>query len=554
MPGVCVEGEHLMSTEQLMDPQLSSISIELRPYQCDALTAIEAATLRGVRRQVVSLPTGAGKTVIFAHLILAQQTRTLILVHRDELIRQTLDKLSMVAQGTALDIGIIKAERDEHAGDVVVASVQTLQRETRLQRLAQSFGLIVVDECHHALPENSYGRILARVRADQDDGPLTVGYTATPFRSNNDPIITVGDKPGCFDEVVYTLPLMGLVAQGYLSPIVAKGIFLEGLDLDAVRTRHGDYVEHDLAEALMAADAPEHLVRGYSELAPERRALIFCPTVEMTFAVEHAFRTAGLTAASVVGSTPTDERQAIYHQVRAGTLNTLVSCTVLTEGFDEPSIDCIMLARPTKSKVLLYQCIGRGLRLWPTKEDCLLIDATGATKRHGLLSIAAELGLLVPKIPYEGPVIEEGPEGKDVAVEPRLTGYRAHDIDLAQRTRLHWVETPKGYWVVNLADRMLRVRPDGQGAYRLEVRKRDERSYTRLVDRLSQEFCFGIASDTARDAQILHMVQEGARWRQNPPSAKQEAFARKLGVRMEPGWSSGEVSDAIVAVTGEWYD
>src|SRR4029453_19570782 len=98
---------------------------------------------------------------------------------------------------------------------------------------------------------------------------------------------------------------MGLVTQGYLSPIVAKGIFLEGLDVDGVRTRHGDYVEHDLAAALMAADAPEHLVRGYEELAPGRRALLFCPTVEMTYAVEHAFRRAGLAAASVVWGTPT---------------------------------------------------------------------------------------------------------------------------------------------------------------------------------------------------------------------------------------------------------
>ena len=118
----------------------------------------------------------------------------------------------------------------------------------------------------------------------------------------------------------------------------------------------------------------------------------------------------------------------------------------------------------------------------------------------------------------------------------------------------HEFECARWSWVVNLADRMLRVRPDGQGAYRLEVRKRDERVYMRLVDRLSQEFCFGIASDTARDAQILHMVQEGASWRQNVPSPRQEAFARKLGVHIEPGWSSGEVSDAIVAITGEWYD
>ena len=527
--------------------------IALRPYQCEALTAIEAAALRGIRRQVVSLPTGSGKTVIFAHLIMQMHTRTLILVHRDELIRQTLDKLAMVSQGSDLEIGIIKAERDEHAGDVVVASVQTLQREARLQRVAQTFGLIVVDECHHALPENSYGKILAHVGADQQDGPLTVGYTATPFRPNNDPIITAGDALGCFDEVVYSLPLMGLITQGYLSPIVAKGIFLEGLNLDTVRTRHGDYVESDLAEALMAADAPEHLVRGYDELAPGRRALIFCPTVGMAYAVEHAFATAGLQAATVVGETPVDERQAIYRQVRTGNINALVCCQVLTEGFDEPSIDCIMLARPTKSKVLFYQCIGRGLRLWPTKEDCLLIDATGATKRHGLLSIAAELGLLVSKAPHEGaPLVDLPPGARDETEKP--TGYRAHDIDLASRTRLHWVETPMGYWVVSLADRMLRVRPDGQGTYRLEVRKRDEKSYARVVDRLSQEFCFGIASDTARDADILHMVREGARWRQNPPSEKQAALAKKLGVQSKAGWTSGQMSDAIVRVTGDWYD
>src|SRR6516162_5059764 len=184
-----------MSPVDVLD---TPVALTLRPYQQDALTAIEAAALRGVQRQVVSLPTGSGKTVIFAHLILERQARTLILVHRDELIRQTLDKLAMVAQGTALDIGVIKAARDEHAGDVVVASVQTLHREARLQRLAQTFGLVVVDECHHSLLENSYGRILSHVGAWREDGPLVVGYTATPYRPNNDPIITAGDTPGCF--------------------------------------------------------------------------------------------------------------------------------------------------------------------------------------------------------------------------------------------------------------------------------------------------------------------------------------------------------------------
>jgi hypothetical protein len=113
---------------------------------------------------------------------------------------------------------------------------------------------------------------------------------------------------------------------------------------------------------------------------------------------------------------------------------------------------------------------------------------------------------------------------------------------------------PKATGGVSLADRMLRVRPDGQGTSRLAVWKRDEWAYTRLVDRLSREFGFGIASDTARDAPILPMVREGATWRDKERSPKQEAFARKLGIRIHPDWRSGEVSDAIIAVTGEWYD
>jgi superfamily II DNA or RNA helicase len=504
----------------------------------------------------VSLPTGAGKTVIFAHLIVDRQPRTLILVHRDELVRQTRDKLMMVAQESTLEVGVVKAERDEHTAQVVIASVQTLARARRLQRLVQPFELVIVDEAHHALLDNSYGRILTHVSAFADDGPLTIGFTATPYRPNNDPIISTPDKPGCFDEVVYTVPLMAVVTQGYLSPITAKGIFLDALNLDTVRVRHGDYVEQDLAEALMVADAPEHLVRGYRELAMDRRALIFCPTVAMAYAIEHAFVTAGLHAAAVVGSTPPEIRQEVYQAIRAGRLHALVTCAVLTEGFDEPSIDCIMLARPTKSKVLFYQCIGRGLRLSPTtgKEDCLLIDAVGATKRHNMLSVAAELGLLIAKTPQEPPVDGETPEGDGPEATEKATSYHAHDIDLTQRTPLHWVETLRhGYWTVNLAGRMLRVRPDGQGRYRLEVRQRDERRYTLVADHLSQEYCFGIASDTARDAQVLHMVKAGADWRGHTRTEKQEALARKLGIAIDPAWRKGEIADAITALTGDWY-
>jgi superfamily II DNA or RNA helicase len=303
----------------------------------------------------------------------------------------------------------------------------------------------------------------------------------------------------------------------------------------------------------MGANAPEHLVRGFRELALGRRAIVFCPTVGMVYAVEQRFVQEGLRAASVVGDTSVEERQATYAALRAGTLDALVSCMVLTEGFDEPSVDCVMLARPTKSKVLFFQAIGRGLRLSPTtgKADCLLIDAACANQRHSLLSLAAQLGLLA-HTPGEAEEVRPGQSGEDDDDET-LGAYRVRDIDLVAREPLHWVQTPKGYWVVSLADRMLRVRSDGQGTYRLEVRKREARAYTCLAEHLSQGYCFGIASDTARDAQILHIVREGARWREKERSPKQEAYARKLGIRIVPEWRSGELSDAITAVTGEWY-
>jgi hypothetical protein len=167
--------------------------------------------------------------------------------------------------------------------------------------------------------------------------------------------------------------------------------------------------------------------------------------------------------------------------------------------------------------------------------------------------MAAELGLLQPRARHEEheDASEEGPSARESRPKPQ--GYRAHDIDLAARPRLHWVETPRGFWVVSLADRMLRVRPDDQGTYCLEVRQRESRSYTQMAERLSQDYCFGVASDTARDADVLHMVREGARWRDNAPSEKQVGFAQKLGIVVNPAWRSGEVSDAITAIVGDWY-
>jgi len=531
------------------------LTLALRPYQQAALDAIAAAELRGVRRQVVSLPTGAGKTVIFSHLIAERGQRALVLVHRDELITQTLDKLTAITRTSAADIGVIKAERDEHAGDVVVASVQTLQRAPRLQRLARTFGALVVDECHHALPDNGYGRILTSLGAHAADGPLTMGFTATPFRPDNSPIAD-GTAQTCFDEVTFTLPLPWMIEQGYLTPVVGKQLVLAELDLRQVRTQHGDYVERDLEAALLAANAPAHLVSGYRDHAQGRRAILFCPTVKVVTAVEVQLRMHGFRVAAIVGETASEARQQHYAALRAGQLDALVSCMVLSEGFDEPSVDCVVLARPTKSKVLFVQAIGRGLRPCPQtgKTDCLLLDCVSATDRHGLLSLAAQLGLLRKQEAEAGePPADARTPGSGEGLE--LDGaYHVRDVDLLRREPLHWVQTSKGYWVVSLREQTLRIRPEGHDRYRLEVRTRGEPTYRTLAEQLPLDYCFGIGSDTAKEAGVLPLVRVGASWRTRPPSAKQRAYAHKLRIAVPPHWNAGDLADAIARLTGDWYD
>jgi hypothetical protein len=182
---------------------------------------------------------------------------------------------------------------------------------------------------------------------------------------------------------------------------------------------------------------------------------------------------------------------------------------------------------------------------------CIVVDAVGATRRHDLLSVAALLGLLKPRKP--GHIEEPIGQGTGEAAE-RETGYHAHKLDLLARDPLHWVVTPKGYWVVSMGHQMLRIRDNGHGAYRLEARTREARSYTVIADHLTQEYCMGIAAHTAADAQLEHLVREGAGWRQKSRSPAQEALARKLGITIEEHWTAGEISDAITAVVGDWYD
>src|SRR5438876_10804614 len=189
-----------------------------RPYQYEAVAALLAATARGVHRPLLVLPTGTGKTIIFALLVQRRGGRSLILAHRDELIQQAVDKLHLV--DPTLPLGVVQAARDEHTAPTVVASVQTLSRRTRLTRLVPDFQTIVIDEAHHA-PAPTYRRILEYCRAWRSDGPLVVGVTATPER---------GDRQSlrqAFDRIVYQKTLVEMLQAGYLVDLPAPQVPLQ---------------------------------------------------------------------------------------------------------------------------------------------------------------------------------------------------------------------------------------------------------------------------------------------------------------------------------------
>src|SRR5438128_3391468 len=262
------------------------IRLTPRPYQHEAVAALLAAAARGVQRPLLVLPTGTGKTIIFALLVQRRGGRALILAHRDELIQQAVDKLHLVDPTMAL--GVVQAASDELTAPTVVASVQTLSRRPRLARLVPDFHTIVIDEAHHA-PAPTSRRILEYCRAWCPDGPLVVGVTATPERGDRHSLREV------FDRIVYQKTLLEMMQAGYLVDLRAFQVLLQA-DFDALRMQHGDFVDAELESLLLAANAPAQVLAAFQAHAADRKALVFTPTVALPYAIAATFRTAGIPA------------------------------------------------------------------------------------------------------------------------------------------------------------------------------------------------------------------------------------------------------------------
>lgn len=349
----------------------------LRPYQNAAVEAIRNQWKLDYKKTLLVLPTGTGKTVVFSKVVEEETkdgSKALILAHRGELLDQASVKLM---ETSGLDSALEKAESTAIGSKkkVTIASVQTLAQEKRLTSFPKDyFKTIVVDEAHHATSD-SYQRIL-----NYFDDANILGVTATPDRSDQK---SLGKY---FDSKAYEYTLHQAIKEGYLSPVKAQMIPLE-LDIHNVSVSNGDYAVGDLGTAL--EPYLNQIALEMLKYCKGRKTVVFLPLVKTSQKFCELLNLHGIKAAEVNGNSK--DRDEILADFEAGEYDVLCNSMLLTEGWDCPSVDCIIVLRPTKIRSLYQQMVGRGMRLAPNKKELLLLDFLWMTERHDLCKPSALL-------------------------------------------------------------------------------------------------------------------------------------------------------------------
>lgn len=366
------------------------MAYELRPYQQDALNSI----LEDVREsQCVLLQAGcgAGKTIITAalikHCMEKYKMRIGFLAHREQLIRQTKDKLLKVWPEGEQAIGIAcssVSSEVELERPVIIGSPQTLAR--RLDEMPP-LQMLIVDECHRLPPANvqsQYGNLITKLK-DRYPQLRLVGVTATPYRLGHGYIYGDQCKAGeenWFDDLSYQISIQQLIGDGYLTPY--KAYAADTPDLTGVRKSGGEFVLGDLGETMSSALHLESAVKAIEDYASDREHIVvFAVTIEHAEALKEAFLDAGHSCVSVHSKMPHDIRMANLEAFDKGKVRVICNVGILTEGWDSTGVDCMVMCRPTMSPSLYVQMVGRGLRTHEGKEDCLILDLSGNWLRHG---------------------------------------------------------------------------------------------------------------------------------------------------------------------------
>lgn len=528
-------------------------ALKLRDYQRETIDALFTAWTEGMRRPAVVLPTGAGKTVVFSHLISGfrdtyqhgqpdKGRRVIVLVHRDELADQAIAKIKAVAPH--LSVGKVKAESNQIGADVMVCSVQTVCRTGRLrhltatQSMAGNVGLIITDECHHA-PAQSYQTVY-----DAFPDALHAGFTATLERGDG---VGLGSM---WDDVVYSRSPLWMMKHGYLVQPRGYTQNVGHLDLKSVKQSGGDYQSGDLGRALEESDLGSELPCAYKERAGDRPGIVFTPTVPSARMVCDEFNAFGIPSAMISGETPREERLRIFEAFRLGTVQVLVNCMVLTEGFDAPWASCAVIARPTRSRSLYVQMVGRVLRPWKDKTDAIILNVSGA---GGKLATLVDLspGDVVEMEEGEGLLEAEERELEEQASDDLLAPVRSNRkiefkaVDLFEASHQAWLTTRGGVMFISAGEWTYFLWPSRAEAGTWDVCRYAKTGRAELTEHLGLgvEMAMSWAEAEAEDHGSFS-VSRKASWRRGKASEAQLSLASVLGLNTE-GMGKVEVSDAI---------
>lgn len=579
-------------------PDVAPQPRQLRDYQIAARDAVLSDWGEGIKRTAVVLPTGTGKSSVLGSLISEAYQRGLrvaVLAHRAELLDQIVRDTREVDPTIPLEhFGLVRAEYDDHTAPIVVAMFQTLANEHRVRSLGQR-DVIFVDETHHIVAEG-YHRTFTKLGGY--DGAFFCGFTATLFRAEKTKGRTMAIGLGdVIEKVSYEKNTRWAIEQGWLTAPRGLTVRVEALNaLNKIKDVAGDFNQKDLAEVMEAAVT--YTVDAIEMHARDRRSIVFAASVEAAKEIAEQINARGhLVAEAVVGAHGYDERKPMYDRFREGQTDVLVNVGVLTEGADFPMCDCVVLARPTRSRILYAQMVGRALRLHPGKEDALVLDLTG-TARHMRLVHLSELvhglGIDIKEVDEEGGEIEPTlcPTTGEATLtcmceecvaertpEKRVRVTREGPVDMTPIDLLAdgdsdvlWLMTPAGINFIPLDDGWnVFVWPKngdhstglyavgtissrervklGPGQYRpkggfVELEENIDGTQTEVYRPLVE--ALRRAEEWVVD-QRMTLPNKNQSWRRRnqPPSAGQTEFARRLGIPQFDRMTKGRLSDEI---------
>ena len=534
------------------------MTLILRPYQQEALDAVVLNANNGISKQLVVLPTGAGKTVIFSQLpiIKPDTLPMLVLAHRSELLEQARSKI--LDCNPNLTVEIEQAERKAGKVDVVVASVATLGRNNtpRIEQYPKDyFKSIVIDEAHHAAAP-SYRRIIDFFSPD-----FLLGVTATPQRSDSTRLIDV------FDEIVYYRTIQDLIKDGWLSPLVGYRV-KTSTDISEVEIQNGEYSQSQLEEKIDNPERNAHVVAAYRNLAMDKKTLIFASGVRHAENLALSFNQASVKTAVIVGSTPREEREKILAQFANGQISVIVNVGVLTEGFDEPSLEAIILAKPTRSTLLYTQIVGRGTRLFEGKEHCIIIDIADTTKGKKPIGLPTLLGM-PPDFDLQGQSLTEVAE-KFEELESYCPGEAVRvlnpsDIDVAytrinlfmppppnpvvlEYSKLVWAEIAEDEFHLGLNNtESMRIKCDTLGRWNVTIHDNHQKS-TRVLGitpDMREAFARSDRWIQSNRASSVSLLDSSAAWRADSPTDSQQKLLKRIGIPITSDMTKGMASQII---------